>query len=185
MVKFEMEKFLKVLFLLTSVISLIFNFNACAEKESGYYKVKEVNDGDTVTVVISSFFGILDKHETVRLIGIDAPELAQEPWGRRAKNHLKKLIRESEWRVKLELDVQHRDRYGRILAYLWDKNGNMINYMMIRNGYAMVYTVSPNVKYAELFLEAQKLAREEKRGIWGKEGLKQNPSDWRKANPRY
>lgn len=86
--------------------------------------------------------------------------------------------------MKIELDVQHRDKYGRILAYLWDKNGNMINYMMIRNGYAMVYTIPPNVKYVELFVEAQRLARQEKKGIWSKDGLTEKPSDWRKQHPR-
>jgi micrococcal nuclease len=166
------------------LLFIIFAYPACAKKESEYYKVTEIHDGDTLTIVKDSFFGILVKTERIRLIGIDAPELAQEPWGRKAKNHLKKLIRESSWLVKIELDVQQRDKYGRILAYLWDKNGNMINYMMIRDGYAMVYTIPPNVKYAEKFVEAQRVAREEKRGIWGENGLKEKPSDWRKANPR-
>lgn len=157
---------------------------ACAKKEGDYYKVTEVHDGDTVTIVRDSFLGIFVKTEKVRLIGIDAPELAQEPWGRKTKNYLKKLIRDSDWQVRLELDVQHRDKYGRILAYLWDKNGNMINYMMLRNGYAMVYTIPPNVKYVESFIEAQRLAREEKKGIWGKGGLDETPSDWRKQHPR-
>lgn len=157
---------------------------ACAKKEADYYRVTEVNDGDTVTVVTSSFLGFLVKTERIRLIGIDAPELAQEPWGRRAKNHLRKLIKESDWQVKIELDVQHRDRYGRILAYLWDRNGRMLNYMMIRDGYAMVYTVPPNVKYADWFLEAQRLARQERKGIWGKDGLTETPSQWRKEHPQ-
>ncbi|MGB9823283.1 MULTISPECIES: thermonuclease family protein [Thermodesulfovibrio] len=158
--------------------------SACAKKEADYYKVTEINDGDTVSIVTGSFFGIIVKTERVRLIGIDAPELAQEPWGRRAKNHLRKLIKESDWLVKIELDVQHRDRYGRILAYLWDKNGRMLNYMMVRDGYAMVYTVPPNVKYTEWFLQAQRLARQEKRGIWGKDGLREAPSQWRKQHPQ-
>lgn len=165
-------------------LTIIFASTTCAKKNDYFYRVIEVHDGDTVTVVKDSFLGILAKKEKIRLIGIDAPEIAQEPWGRRAKNHLRKLIRESDWQVKIELDVQQRDKYGRVLAYLWDKNGNMINYLMIRNGYAMVYTIPPNVKYAELFLQAQSLARDEKKGIWGKEGLTEKPSDWRKANPR-
>lgn len=163
---------------------LFFYVPACAKKQNDYYKVTEVNDGDTVTIATSKFFGLLVKTERVRLIGIDAPELAQEPWGRRAKNHLKKLIKESDWQVKIELDVQHRDRYGRILAYLWDKQGRMLNYMMLRDGYAMVYTVPPNVKYVDWFLEAQRAARQEGKGIWGKDGLTETPSEWRKQHPR-
>ncbi|ACI21182.1 MULTISPECIES: thermonuclease family protein [Thermodesulfovibrio] len=169
--------------LLVFLLFFIFT-SACAKKESDYCIVTEVNDGDTLTIVTNSVLGIFVRTEKVRLIGIDAPELAQEPWGRKAKNYLKKLVKESDMRVKIELDVQHRDKYGRILAYLWDKNGNMINYMMIRNGYAMVYTIPPNVKYVELFVEAQRLARQEKKGIWGKDGLTEKPSDWRKQHPR-
>ncbi|MCX7724035.1 MAG: thermonuclease family protein [Thermodesulfovibrio sp.] len=171
-----------ITFLLSFLI--ILSQDACAKKERDYYKVTEIHDGDTVTIVRESFLGIFAKTERVRLIGIDAPEMAQEPWGKRSRNYLRKLIRESDWEVRLELDIQHRDKYGRILAYLWDKKGNMINYMMLRNGYAMVYTVPPNVKYADLFVEAQRIAREEKKGIWGKEGLSEAPSDWRKQNPR-
>ncbi len=171
-----------ICFLVFSVFFIL--TSACAKKESDYYRVTEIHDGDTLSIVTKSFLGIFVKTEKVRLIGIDAPELAQEPWGKKAKNHLKKLIKESKWQVKLEFDVQHRDKYGRILAYLWDKNGNMINYMMIRNGYTMVYTIPPNVKYVELFTEAQRLAREEKKGIWGENGIKEKPSDWRKQHSR-
>lgn len=157
---------------------------ACAKKEKLYYKVTEVNDGDTVTIVTDSFFGILVKTERVRLIGVDAPELAQEPWGRKAKNHLRKLIKKSDWELKIDLDAQTRDRYGRILAYLWDKHGRMINYMMIRDGYAMAYTAPPNVKYVYYLLNAQRLARQEGRGIWAKNGLTDTPLEWRKKHPR-
>jgi len=158
--------------------------SACARKEADYYKVTEIHDGDTISIITESFLGILVKTERIRLIGIDAPELAQEPWGRRAKNHLRKLIKESDWQVKIEFDIQKKDRYGRLLAYLWDRQGRMINYMMIRDGYAMVYTVPPNVKYSELFVEAQRLARQERKGLWREDGLVETPSEWRKKNPR-
>ncbi len=173
-------KFLALILFLTGFLVTI----SCESKERDYYKVTEVHDGDTVTIIMDSFLGIFLKTERIRLIGIDAPELAQEPWGRKAKNHLKKLIKESDGMVRLELDVQHRDKYGRVLAYLWRKDGKMINYLMIRDGYAMLYTVPPNVKYVELFTEAQKLARNETRGIWGKDGLSETPSKWRKEHPR-
>lgn len=172
------------IFTLLIALSLPFFTITCSERADIYQKVTEVNDGDTVTIITKSFLGIIIKTEKVRLIGIDAPELAQEPFGRKAKNHLKKILRESDWLVKVELDVQKRDRYGRVLAYLWTKQGEMVNYRMVRDGYAMVYTVAPNVKYAEKLLEAQRLAREEGRGIWGKDGLKETPQDWRKKNPR-
>lgn len=166
---------------------LILIFLACftCVKEEKYYRVIEIHDGDTVSVIKGSFFRIAMEVEKVRLIGIDAPEIAQQPWGSRAKDYLRKIIKESHWYVRIELDIQHRDRHGRLLAYLWDKQGRMINYMMIREGYAMVYTVPPNVKYVELLTEAQKLARKEKKGIWSKEGLSESPSQWRKKHLKY
>ncbi len=168
----------------TFVVILLFIIGACNTKPKEYYKVSEIHDGDTVTIVTSSFLGFFETTEKIRLIGIDSPELAQEPWGRRAKNYLKKLIKESDWLVKVELDILHRDKYGRLLAYLWTKDGKMINYLMIRNGYSMVYTIPPNVKYAEWFLEAQRLARQEQKGFWSEGGLSEVPSEWRKKNPR-
>lgn len=162
-------------------ISLVF-IVCCSKKEDNFVKVVNVHDGDTVTVQKEKGWSIFSKTEKVRLVGIDAPEIEQKPWGTRAKNHLKNLIKESDWLVRLEFDIQHTDKYGRVLAYLWDKNGRMINYMMIRDGYAVVYTVPPNVKYVDLFLNAQRLARQEGKGIWGKEGLKELPSEWRRKN---
>lgn len=127
-----------------------------------------VHDGDTVSISIKSLFGIVIGTEKVRLIGIDAPEIKQEPWGRRAKKHLKKLINESGGSVHLEYDLDRRDKYGRILAYLWDKKGRMINQKMIEDGYATVLTIPPNVKYVKRFIEAQQMARKNKAGMWGK-----------------
>lgn len=156
---------------LGTVLALVFFIftTACAKKRMlntiKSLKSMMVTLLPSLQVVFFRIFFV--KTERVRLIGIDAPELAQEPWGRRAKNHLRKLIKESDWQVKIELDVQHRDRYGRILAYLWDKQGRMLNYMMVRDGYAVIYTVPPNVKYAEWLLQAQRLAREEKKKEYG------------------
>lgn len=132
--------------------------------------VTNVHDGDTVSIRIKSLFGIALSTEKVRLIGIDAPEIKQEPWGRRAKKHLKKLINESDGSVYLEYDLDRRDKYGRILAYLWDKKGRMINEKMIEDGYAMVFTIPPNIKYVKRFTNAQQRARQNKSGMWGKGG---------------
>ena len=86
----------------------------------------KVHDGDTVSIRVSSFARIPIRTERVRLIGIDAPELEQE-WGWHAKRYLKKILSESDWIVSVETDVEQRDKYGRLLAYLWDKDGRMIN----------------------------------------------------------
>ncbi|HEX8949774.1 MAG TPA: thermonuclease family protein [Dissulfurispiraceae bacterium] len=155
-------------------------------------RVVRVNDGDTVTVRargrdrkgLFSLRSLLGTTERVRLIGIDAPELYQDPWGRQAKKYLKKLLSENDWLVDIELDVEHRDKYGRLLAYLWGKDGRMINERMLEAGYAVLFTIPPNVKYAERFVAAQKRAEALRAGIWKNGGLRESPYEWRKRHPR-
>ncbi len=148
------------------------------------FRVVKVHDGDTVSIKTKGYFGKKTDIERVRLIGIDTPELKQEPWGRRSTRHLKKVLSESDWVVRVELDVRQRDKYGRPLAYLWDKKGRLINEKMIRDGYALVYTIPPNVKYAERFKIAQENARRQNAGFWKEGGLRKSPKEWRRENPR-
>ena len=68
--------------------------------------------------------------------------------------------------VRLEFDVQEFDKYGRTLAYVYLEDGTFVNAWLVKNGYAMVMTVPPNVKYQDLFLKLQREAREQKRGMW-------------------
>ncbi|MEW5747025.1 MAG: thermonuclease family protein [Nitrospirota bacterium] len=158
---------------------------AAAERLATPFRVITVHDGDTVSIRAKSFAGIPLKAERVRLIGIDAPELDQEPWGRRAKRHLKQLISKSNWIVLIERDVEQRDRHGRPLVYLWDRRGErMLNEEMIEAGYARLYTIPPNVKYSGRLAEAQRRAFLRRAGIWSKEGLKESPGQWRRAHPR-
>ena len=70
-------------------------------------------------------------------------------------------------RVRLETDVQARDRYGRLLAYVW-VGDVMVNAELVRQGYAQVMTVPPNVRHQELFVKLQREAREAGRGLWRK-----------------
>lgn len=140
------------------------------------HKVLSVHDGDTITVSIEG------RTEKIRLIGIDAPELKQRPWGMQAKKHLEELMKARE--VVLEFDIRQRDKYGRLLAYLKTGDGELINENMIRDGYAVLYTFPPNVKYVERLKAAQAGARASRSGIWDKDGLKEKPSDYRKRNRR-
>ncbi|NIR40655.1 MAG: hypothetical protein GWN07_32915, partial [Actinobacteria bacterium] len=68
-------------------------------------------------------------------------------------------------RVLLELDVERRDRYGRLLAYVW-ADGAMVNWQLVRQGWAVLLTYPPNVAYVEWFTSAQRRAREEQVGLW-------------------
>lgn len=149
-----------------------------ARQDGDAIQVVVVHDGDTVSVTING------KQEKVRLIGIDAPEIGQKPWGQESKRHLESILKNTSQKVRMEFDVEKTDQHGRILAYLWTADKSLINLMMVKNGYAMLYTVPPNVKYAEEFRKAQAEARERGRGIWGEDGLNQMPRDYRRENPR-
>lgn len=129
--------------------------------------VVRVVDGDTVHVRLAG--GV----EKVRYIGIDTPETnhptrGEEPGGRAATEVNGRLV--GDRAVRLEHDVQLRDRYGRLLAYVWVKRPEggelMVNAELVRLGYAQVMTVPPNVRHAELFRKLQVDAREHRRGLW-------------------
>lgn len=134
------------------------------------FYVSEIVDGDTFYVLDSTRNNSKLK---IRLIGIDAPESRKvfnkekHPFGDSAKNFLKNLIYLKN--VILEYDIDSTDRYGRKLCYASvqdTKEVLFVNSEMLRNGYAWILTVPPNVKYVDLFVELQKEARENLRGIW-------------------
>lgn len=122
----------------------------------GPYTVTRVIDGDTIK---------LDEFEdSVRYIGIDTPETV-EPCGPEATEFNKGLVEGKE--VMLEFDVERTDQYGRILAYVYLTDDTFVNAELVKQGYAVAYTVPPNVKYAEEFAELENEAREAKRGcLW-------------------
>ena len=128
--------------------------------------VVRVVDGDTIHVRV-------DGHvEKVRYIGVNTPEVhhpskGEEPGGREAHAVNRRLVEGK--RVRLELDVQSRDRYGRLLAYVWIGD-TMINAELVRLGYAQVMTVPPNVRHQALFLKLQRDARQSGRGLWTRVG---------------
>jgi len=140
--------------------------------------IDKVADGDSVEAVLQG------RRVQIRLIGIDAPELGQRPWGKKAKKYLEELFASSGWEVGIEYDVEKNDQHGRVLAYLRTRDGKLVNEELLRAGLAVIFTFPPNVKYVDRLRAAQIIARENKAGIWGKGGLKQLPSDYRKEHPR-
>ncbi len=136
-----------------------------------------VIDGDTLT--IAGRHGHTRQRELIRMIGIDAPEIGQRPWGQRAKQHLQNLIRKQGGAVRLEHDVEQRDRYGRQLAYVWLDNGTLLNQRMVRDGYALAVTIPPNVRYASRIADAQKKARRDHAGLWKYHAFRKTPHQWR------
>lgn len=141
-------------------------------------RVIRVNDGDTLTVLDGR------RHRKVRLIGIDAPELGQRPWGDRARAHLERLVAGAGWTVTLEPDIDRIDKYGRSLAYVRTADGRLVNEEMLRSGNAVLFTFPPNVRYVGRLTEAQREARRKRIGIWERGGLDERPADWRRSHPR-
>lgn len=122
-------------------------------------RVTRVVDGDTIVV----------GEERVRLIGIDTPESVRpgtpvECFAREASAEMKRLVGGRQ--VRLELDAQKRDRYGRLLAYVY-RGDLFVNEKMVRRGFASVATFPPNVRHVDRFLRAQREARAAGRGLWG------------------
>jgi micrococcal nuclease len=157
-----MIRFLLFVLLFSSSYSDLYH-----QKQNSYrfYLVTRVVDGDTFWIADGTKKGL-----KIRLIGVDAPESRntgkkmKDPFGDDASAYLKKLI--GGKKVRLEYDVSRIDRYGRTLAYVYLENGLFVNADLVRNGYATVMTVPPNVRYQELFLKLSKKARDRKKGLW-------------------
>ncbi len=125
--------------------------------------VERVVDGDTIRVRIG------ETEEVVRYIGVDTPETVDprrpvEAYGREAAEKNRELVAGRV--VRLYFDVQRRDRYGRLLAYVCT-GAVFVNAELLRQGYAQLMTVPPNVRFVELFVRRQQEAREAGRGLWG------------------
>lgn len=138
-------------------------------------------DGDTIAV---RFRG---RTVTVRLIGVDTPESVApgqpvECYALAASRYTARRL-EGE-RVRLELDVERIDRYGRMLAYVW-LGDELFNETLVREGYAVVATYPPNVRYVERFTAAQREARAHERGLWGRCVPATGPAGSAGCDPAY
>lgn len=172
-----MNNFNKILFFV--IISLIlssfyFFSDRSNNNQEGFSNesvlVTKVIDGDTIEV---------EGGEKVRYLGVDTPE-TKDPrkpvqcFGKEASNKNKELVEGK--RVILEKDITDTDKYNRLLRFVFLPLGPstgsgqllFVNDYLIREGYAQVLTIPPDIKYSEQFLEAQRKAREQKKGLWGK-----------------
>lgn len=141
--------------------------------------VVKVMDGDSLVIKING------KPVECRMIGIDAPELGQKPWGHRARNHLIGILQKSAWRVNVETGGDDRDKSGRALVYLRDKGGSLINQRMAEDGFATSFSVRPNVAHAPEIAVAAERAKSSGKGIWTRKfGLKEEPSRYRERHER-
>lgn len=145
------------------------------QNQPGLYSIDHYIDGDTIAVDMNG------KVETVRFIGIDTPETHKpdtpvQCYGPAAAAHTQNTIKAAGDKVRLASDSldTDRDRYGRLLRYVYLPNGVLLNELNIREGYAFYYPYFPFSKKAE-FKAAQDSARAAQKGLWG--ACNPTPSD--------
>jgi micrococcal nuclease len=132
--------------------------------------VTRVIDGDTFVADDGSEKGVI-----IRLIGVDAPESRNTRrrkigyYGQQSKEYLSRLLENQM--VRLEYDVDKTDPYNRTLAYVYLADGTFVNAELVKQGYAQIMTIPPNVKYAERFLKLQRRARNNNRGLWNEDHI--------------
>ena|SRR3989344_5055954 len=132
---------------------------------SGEYSVVKVVDGDTVDISIDG------KVERVRLIGMNTPETVDprkpvECFGKEASNRAKELLTGKTVKIKVDPNGDTRDKYDRLLLYIFLGDGTNYAKKMIMDGYAYEYTYDGSYKYQTEFKQAQKYAEDNKLGLW-------------------
>ena len=154
------------------ILPVMFFFIAAAGYSSAqtWYTVKWVNDGDTI---------VLTNGWRVRYIGINAPEIDHEnqkaqPYGYKARSFNKKLVLSQK--IGLEFDEERRDRYGRLLAYIFLEDGSFLNSRLLENGLAYYLHRRPNVKYDKRLMKTQQEAMKFRKGLW---------HNWKEEPARY
>ncbi|MBI5358429.1 thermonuclease family protein [Candidatus Amesbacteria bacterium] len=149
--------------LLALFFSFLISFNPVP---AGYYRVVSISDGDTIKVLMNK------KIETIRFIGVDTPETVDprrpvQCFGKEASNFTKKTL--SNTNVKLESDfiAGDRDKYKRLLRYVFLEDGQNFNQVLIEEGFGHEYTYkSQPYKYQNAFKRSEINARENSRGLW-------------------
>jgi len=131
-------------------------------------RVTRVTDGDSIECSPAG---------RVRMLGIDAPELSQKPFGKQSGSALAALAPVGST-VQLEQDVQARDRNGRLLAYVW-RDGRLVNWEMVRAGWVVTLTYAPNVQYVDQLRSAARAAQRDSLGLWAVDGFACLPFDHR------
>lgn len=172
--KFEFKRFLYLLsyILLVSVVGfgISKSINKLPEVLSAFSTqpktvqkqviLTKVVDGDTVKVLIDG------SEQTIRLIGINAPEMSdcRGAWG---GEELNKLLENQTILLEDDPTQGDKDKYNRLLRYIHTETGQNINGKMVEIGAAKEYTYDKDYKYKDLFVTAQNLAKQDSLGVWG------------------
>jgi endonuclease YncB( thermonuclease family) len=143
------------------------NGSSSAPTAPGTATIARVVDGDTIRVHIGG------REERVRLVGIDTPESVKpgtpvQCYALAASARTKALLPKGS-AVRLVRDVEERDRYGRLLAYVYRARDDLfVNLALVREGYAVALTVPPNVAHTDELVAAARDARDHDRGLWSR-----------------
>lgn len=147
----------------------------------GYYAVLSTEDGDTITVNMNG------KKERIRLIGVDTPE-TQDPrkpvqcFGHMASAFTRQLIGSNLVRLESDPLSSNRDRYKRLLRYVYLPDGRLVQAEIIKQGYGFAYTSFPFTK-SEEFAAYQRRARQANLGLWASCQLQTNKYGGHESNP--
>lgn len=150
---------------LSSTGQLYQDVTIAKEKNLEKVYVEEITDGDTIKVIRAD-----GSKAIIRYIGIDTPEIKHregeinEKYGQEATSVNAWLVNNKE--VYLQKDAAETDKYGRLLRYVYLEDGTMVNYVLIRLGYATIMTIPPNVAFQQQFYAAQELAKAEGRNLF-------------------
>ncbi|MCC7543259.1 thermonuclease family protein [bacterium] len=138
---------------------------AAMVSQASMVKVTKISDGDTIEVEVN---GVSEK---VRLIGVDTPEThdPRKPvqcFGKAASDWTTQTLTGRSVRLEADPSQGERDKYDRLLAYVWRDDGLFINQTLIKEGYAHEYTYQTPYKYQQTFRGDERQAREQSRGLW-------------------
>jgi micrococcal nuclease len=162
---FEFRILWAVLFIFLSIFA-----SAQYGSAESWVTVKYVNDGDTIT---------LTSGKRVRYIGINAPEIDHDkhnaqPFGYAARTFNKQMVLNRK--IRLDVDLERHDRYGRLLAYVFLPDGSFLNERLLQQGYAFFLYKKPNLKFNQRLLKAQQGAMRARKGLW---------NNWTEQKKRY
>lgn len=154
---------------------------ALSSRQPGLYSINHFIDGDTIAVNMNGSV------ETIRFIGVDTPETHKpntpvQCYGEAAAAYTKQLIGSQKVRLQADSLDTNRDRYGRLLRYVYLPNGTLIEASLIANGYGFAYTDFPFEKSAE-FMLAEQAAKTGGKGLWSACTVTVESNGRRQTNP--
>lgn len=172
---------LAVVLVLGALLRMGHSRNLVQNHQPGLYHVSQFIDGDTIAVNMSS----VSQH--IRFIGVDTPEThdPRKPvqcFGHLAAAYTKKLIGNQAIHLVADPLDTNRDRYGRLLRYVYLTSGELINEELIKQGYGFAYTSFPFTKKTQ-FKNDQTTAKAQKRGLWGSCHPQKNKYGGYSSNP--